>query len=78
MIATHDFGGEYGHPDHKALAYATAAAWDLAAGNIATVNLMRASKVQVTSPDRKGGDKNEHHIRCFPLLTQASVLLESK
>ncbi len=38
VIATHDFGGEYGHPDHKALAYATAAAWDLAAGNSATID----------------------------------------
>jgi hypothetical protein len=36
--------------------------------------LMRASKVHVTSPDRKGGDKTKDHIRCFPLLMQASKL----
>jgi len=31
VIATHDFGGEYGHGDHRATAHSTAAAWDLAA-----------------------------------------------
>jgi len=31
-------------------------------------------KVQITSPDRKGGDKNKDHIRSFPLLTQVSCL----
>jgi LmbE family N-acetylglucosaminyl deacetylase len=38
VIVTHDFAGEYGHPDHKALAYATAAAWDLAAGRDAVID----------------------------------------
>lgn len=38
VIATHDFGGEYGHPDHKALAFATAAAYDLAAGRDAVID----------------------------------------
>lgn len=37
VIVTHDFGGEYGHPDHRNLPTAIAAAWDLAAGREATI-----------------------------------------
>ena len=55
VIVTHDFGGEYGHPDHKALAYATAAAWDLAAGNSATINDGVTSPITI-SPDDIAGD----------------------
>ena len=55
VIATHDFGGEYGHPDHKALAYATAAAWDLAAGNSSTINDGVTAPVTI-SPDGIAGD----------------------
>lgn len=38
VIAAHDFGGEYGHPDHKATAHAAQAAWHLAAGREATID----------------------------------------
>ncbi len=38
VIAVQDFNGEYGHPDHRAIAKATEAAWDLAAGNDATIS----------------------------------------
>lgn len=38
VIVTHGFKGEYGHPDHKALAYAAVAAFDLAAGKSAVID----------------------------------------
>ncbi|MBK6899364.1 MAG: PIG-L family deacetylase [bacterium] len=54
VIATHDLRGEYGHPDHKALAYATAAAWDLAAGREAIIDDGVTPPVTVT-PDGVAG-----------------------
>ena len=38
VIVVQDFNGEYGHPNHKTLAKATEAAWDLAAGNDTTIS----------------------------------------
>lgn len=49
VIATHDFGGEYGHGNHQATALATAAAWDLAAGRTATIN-----RTQITPDSLQG------------------------
>jgi len=54
VIATHDFDGEYGHPDHKALAFATAAAWDLAAGREAVID-DGVTPATVVTPDGLAG-----------------------
>jgi len=55
VIATHDFDGEYGHPDHKALAFATAAAWDLAAGRDAVIDDGVTPSIVIT-PDGVAGE----------------------
>lgn len=55
VIITHDFGGEYSHPDHKAIPYATAAAWDLAAGRNAAINDGETPITHIT-PDGVAGD----------------------
>jgi len=55
VIATHDFDGEYGHPDHKALAYATAAAWNLAAGRDAVIDDGVTPPIVIT-PDGVAGE----------------------
>ncbi len=54
VIATHDFGGEYGHPDHKATAFAVAAAWDLAAGRDAVIDDGVTPPTAISSADLSG------------------------
>jgi len=55
VIVTHDFNGEYGHPDHKAVGFATAAAWDLAAGRDAVID-DGVTPPTVVTPEGVAGD----------------------
>lgn len=55
VIITHAFNGEYGNPDHKALAYATLIAYELAAGKESILNSSNNIR-QTISPDSINGD----------------------
>lgn len=73
VIATHDFDGEYGHGNHKAVALASAAAWDLAAGRSATIDGTVISPDSLTGKTWEAakvyihGDSGETHNALFHL-----------